>query len=275
VPERVYGVVDLAPGGRRLAVHVADVNDYIWIYEFDRQEGRKLGGSENSGWPVWTPDGQSVTFSSGSPSEGWKVESRIADGAPEAELLFDETTWPVTNKVWTVDGRTLAYNGRGDRFDIRVFTVAEKKPVLWLPSAGSERLGVAFSPDNRWLVHASDETGRFEIWIRSFPDGQVVRQVSVDGGVEPLWCEACDEIFYRKGNQWLASRSSLAPKLSWEPPVVAFETDFIDTSGRSYDVSPDGRRLLVVKSVREATRTKVHIVHNWINELKERVPINK
>jgi hypothetical protein len=118
----------------------------------------------------------------------------------------------------------------------------------------------------------SDETGRFEIWVRSYPDGGTTQQISVDGGVEPLWCETCDELFYRKGNQWMSSAITLGPELTWESPRAVFETDFIDTHGRSYDVPPDGQRLLVVKTTREPTRTKIHVIHNWFDELKRRVP---
>jgi len=64
---------------------------------------------------------------------------------------------------------------------------------------------------------------------------------------------------------------TLEPDFSWEPPRLAFETDFVDTPGRSYDVSPDGQRLLVVKRVREPARTKLHVVHNWFEELKEKM----
>jgi len=56
-----------------------------------------------------------------------------------------------------------------------------------------------------------------------------VRQISVDGGVEPVWCQECGELFYRNGNQWRASAITLEPELSWEPPRLVFETDFIDT----------------------------------------------
>ncbi len=139
---------------------------------------------------------------------------------------------------------------------------------------GSNVWSVDFSPDGHWVAYASDETGRYEVFLRSFPAGEMVRQVSVDGGIEPVWCWECGELFYRRGSQWFSTRVSLQPELSWEPPCLAFETDFIDTVGRSYDVSPDGQRLLVVKRTHEPTRTKIYLVHNWFEELKRLVPTN-
>ncbi len=130
-----------------------------------------------------------------------------------------------------------------------------------------------FSPDGRWIAYHSNETGRYEIWVRSYPDGEYVHQISVDGGIGPVWCRECDELFYRKGNQWMSSNVTLERELTWEPPRLVFETDFIDTPGRSYDVSPDGQRLLVAKRTEEPTRTKLHVVHNWFDELRRIVPV--
>jgi len=143
----------------------------------------------------------------------------------------------------------------------------------WVQTEGTSLWCADFSPDGRWIAYNSNETGRYEIWVRSFPDGDIVHQISVDGGIEPVWCRECGELFYRQGNRWMSSAVTLEPELAWEPPRLVFETDFIDTPGRSYDVSPDGRRLLVVKRTEEPTRTKLHVVHNWFDELRRLVPV--
>ena len=87
-PTRVYGVVDLSPDGARLAVHVADVTDYIWLYDFARKEGRKLAVTAAAGWPLWRPDGNALAFLSWSTSY---VESALlsqpADGGSPTTLL--------------------------------------------------------------------------------------------------------------------------------------------------------------------------------------------
>ncbi len=99
-----------------------------------------------------------------------------------------------------------------------------------------------------------------------------MHQISVDGGIEPVWCDECDELFYRQGNRWMSSAVTFEPVFTWEPPRLVFETEFVDTFGRSYDVSPDGRQLLVAKRTWEPTRTKLHVIHNWFEELKRLVP---
>ena len=66
----------------------------------------------------------------------------------------------------------------------------------------------------------------------------------------------------------MSTAVTLEPELSWDPPRLVFETDFVDTNRRSYDVSPDGQRLLVVKRTREPTRNKLHVLHKRFEELK-------
>lgn len=274
-PPRVYGVVDLSADGHRLAVHVADVNDYVWIYDLTRREGRRLSGMDNSGWPVWSPDGLSIAFSSGWDFSG-DVVSRVLTRAVEGGTAPMEVASGrgVSPSSWLPDGRGLALDGFGaGQLGFRVGFVSLGGSVEWFKGPEGNPWGPYFSPNGRWIAYGSDETGQYEVWVRSHPDGGAVRQISVDGGVEPMWCR-CGELFYRTGNRWMASRVSLQPDLSWEPPRLAFETDFIDTPGRSYAVSPDGRRLLVVKRAVRETPTKLHLVSNWVQEL-ERASVAK
>ena len=77
-----------------------------------------------------------------------------------------------------------------------------------------------------------------------------------------MWCE-CGELFYRNGNRWFSARIRTAPELQWDAPRLRFQTDFIDTPGRSYDVSPDGKRLLVVKRAEPDIRNRIDLVLDW------------
>jgi len=112
------------------------------------------------------------------------------------------------------------------------------------------------------VAYASAETGQIEVFVRSFPDGGGARQVSTGGGGEPVWCP-CGELFYRNGNRWISVRVRTRPGLEWDAPRLRFETDFVDTPGRSYDVSPDGTRLFVVKRAAADVRNRIELVVNW------------
>jgi serine/threonine-protein kinase len=265
-PARVYGVVDLAPTGERLAVHVADVTDYVWVYEVDRGEGRRLPATEHNGWPRWSPNGTRVAFTSWQSLERGRVLVRAIDGDGQTEEIvpFSRSVIPSS---WSPDGRVLAF----DSFDLGVSGfgfVSFGGNVERVQNERFAQWGPDFSPDGRWIAQSSSETGRYEVFVRSYPDGKITRQISVDGGIEPVWC-TCGELFYRNATRWMSSKIRTQPDLQWDPPQLAFETDFIDTPGRSYDISPDGKRLLVVKRAGEAARNRINLVANWTSLLDQ------
>ena len=259
------------PFDLELAVHVGDVNDYVWVYDIPRQEGRKLATAGKAGWPVWMPDAKTISYVSWQPGEDRAIRRQRVDTPGSEEELFSSQPLAMISS-WSPNGHTVAFSEFREMLRLRFFTAGQGRQTGWQSSVGSNVWGADFSPDGQWIAYHSDETGRYEVFLQSFPGGDIVRQVSVDGGVEPLWNRETGELFYRRGNQWFSTRVTLQPELSWDPPRLAFETDFIDTPGRSYDVSPDGQRLLVVKRTREPIRTKIHIVHNWFDELERLVP---
>jgi len=258
IPARVYGVLDLSPDGKRLAVHVAGIKDYIWIYDLERREGRQLAGTEHNGWPVWSPDNLTIALTSFSKAGRKILARRVDEGAATKEIVSMRGDREYATS-WLPGGGALALSWFPDGVS---FVTLGGKPAGFRASGHSE-WGPEFSPDGRWVAYNSSETGRSEIWIRSYPDGKTSHQISVDGGIEPVWCP-CGELFFRNGNQWLSARIiSSQPELRWDPPRPAFQADFIDTPGRSYDVSPDGQRLIVVKRAAPEIQTKLHLITNW------------
>jgi len=167
--------------------------------------------------------------------------------------------------AWSPNGRVLAVNATTKRQTIFVSLDSSAVP--------DEFNGVfsSFSPDGHYTSYQSSQSGQNEVYIRSYPDGKLNRQVSVDGGFEPRW-KASGELFYRKGNRWFSTRVSTATEPRWDPPRIAFETEFIDTPGMSYDVTPDGQRLLVVKRTQEINATRIDLLMNWSEALKQREP---
>jgi serine/threonine-protein kinase len=266
VDEQLYNVVDLSPDNERIAVHVGAVADYIWIYDLVRNEGRKLL-PPNAGVPRWNLSGDALAFQVRE-GEEWKIfEQSLEGAAPPRELTSGPQ--PLLPVSWTADARWVALTMCC--FGIGFVDVEDGTFFEWSNSAGW--WGPSFSPDGRWVAHASDETGQFEIWVRSFPDAEEGRQISVGGGIEPLWNHETGELYFRKRNQWMVTSVSLEPDLSWEPPKLAFEaTGYIDTKGRSYDVTSDGERLLFVKRAQEPERRKVHVIVNFFDELERFAP---
>ncbi len=266
-PPRKYGAFDLSTDDSALAVHMADVDDYIWVYDVVRDQGRRLVGSDNGGWPKWSPDGTELAFTDS--ESGLKI--KIIDNA-----ALPRTVGTVaTASSWSPD-RTIAVHDYPVR---RGFVrLGEQASTDWIDSPGIVQWGTVFSPDGEWVAYASDETGRMEIWVSSYPDGDTRRQIaSISGGIEPVWC-VCGEIFFRglsssRVNDWFAAKVATSPELDLESAERAFSLDqFLDTPGRSYDISSDGQTLFVVTHGESAANDRIRVIGNWFEELKRLVP---
>ena len=271
VPEQVYGVFDLAPDDRRFAVQVPDVRDYVWIWSAE-DGGRALTGPASVGWPVWSPDGTRLAVWSKSPGGAAErlLIHDIRTGA-DRELLSSESR--VVANSWVRTGRIgVSDYARG----VAVLSVISPPDRLWTREAANGYLGVwgaVLSPDGALVAYSSTEGGgRFQVWVEEV-DGSERGQVSTDGGMEPVWCRQCGELFYREGNRVLASRITRKPQLEISNPRVVFELpDFVDTSGISFKVSSDGGRAYYVRRGESPVRDRIHIVHNWFEELERRAP---
>jgi len=257
VPEQTYSAVDVAPDGRRLALGVADVNDYVWIYDLDRREGRKLA---EGAVPVWSPDGRDVAFSAVNAQGRWELRVQSEEGTGGARTLYATDAQVMANS-WSPDGRTLGIYQGGDVYSIGFLAVDDEAALPRVPSPGSYELFPDFSPDGRWIAYGGQATGRSEIWVRSYPDGATVRQLSVDGGVEPVWC-ANGELFFRTADRWMVTTVTTAPVLSWDPPRQLFTADFIDTPNATWDVSPDGKYVYLFQRATEHARNRLHVLSN-------------
>ena len=233
------------------------------IYDFETGIGHKLPIGEAAGRPIWSPDGNRIIFA---------MQNRRAFGISDVEAGagFTERSHFVARAVpsfWSNTGLVL-FNQLGGIFSL---SEGSDEPENVVSAGGA--WGAEASRDGRWIAYASSVTGRSEIRISSLPKGTVNRQVSTDGGFEPVWCRGCDELFYRNGNRWYASKIRFEPELSIGIPRLVFDVPgFVDTSGRSYDITRDGQRLLVLVRVNEPTRTKLHLVQNWFAELERIVP---
>ena len=139
--------------------------------------------------------------------------------------------------------------------------------------------GAKFSPDGRWLAYASDESGRFEIYVQPFPGPGGKLQVSTDGGTEPLWARN-GELFYRNGNRLMAVETKTDPTFSASTPKLLFEGPCergAGAGGTNYAVTGDGQGFVMVKASgpEGSAPTQINVVLNWFEELKRRVPAAK
>jgi serine/threonine-protein kinase len=257
VPERTYGALDLDPEDRRVAVQVADFEDYVWSYDIAGERGRRLPGNR-SGWPVWNSEGGAVAYSS---KGGQSIRVESMDGsAGGRSFAVDHGALPGS---WSPDDQVLAVYGSVDSISrLGFLDLPGGGAVKWVEGLGYNAWGPAFSPDGKWIAYSSEETGLSEISVRSYPDGRVQHQISEGGGIEALW-SPCGELFYRKGDRWMSVEIQTEPELTWSTPRLAFETDFVDTLGRSFDVTSDGQKLYVIKQANPPDGSRINVVTNW------------
>ena len=277
---RAFTYVSISPDGSRAALDVRDAdNEDIWIWYFDRQALTRLTfapGREN--YPVWSPDGTRVAFSSDRNGAAANLYWNAADGTGAAERLSqgERHQYPT---AFSPDGEQLFYNelGGAGLGDLRVLTLGGSAAALLVTEHG-ERNAV-ISPDGRWLAYQSGASGQSEIYVRPFPnidDGQW--PISNGGGTRPLWSRNGRELFYlnregglvaveiQGGPGFAAGRSEEIVPEFYAPSTRA------SFPGRTYDVSPDGKRFLTIKESPSGDLVGFVVVLNWFEELKRLVP---
>ena len=266
-----YSALDLSTDDRLLAVHMADVKDYVWVYDLERQEGRKVVGSSGYGFPKFSPD-RSLAFIAVWAMDETSVMIGSTDGAaPRMVYEFSEPAGAISD--WSPAGDMLAVSN-WTRGGVGLLAVDGQDAIQWLTDRSGD-WGAVFSPDGQWLAYSSNETGRYEIWVLSIANPGLRRQLSVNGGIEAVWCP-CGKVFFRRGDQFWASTVSLDTELDIGPEELQFTVrDFLDTPGRSYDVSSDGQTLFTVKRAEPTIEGRLHIMSNWLKDLERQVPVGE
>jgi serine/threonine protein kinase len=266
----------ISPDGRRLALGATAGNQgQIWIYDFARETLTRLTFGNVNGNSAWTPDGKRLVFQMGTPLNLFWQPS---DGSGKAEQL-STSEYRQAPGAWSPDGKMLAFvetNPKTDQ-DIWILHVADNKAEPFIKTPFNEG-APQFSPDGRWLAYASDESGRWEVYVQPYPGPGGTLQISTDGGREPLWNHNGKELFYRNGDKMMVVGVSTQPTFSAGKAELLFEGHYQTTNASlpQYDVSPDGQRFLMVKDAgTEQSTTQINIVQNWFEELKLRVPAGK
>jgi hypothetical protein len=121
-----------------------------------------------------------------------------------------------------------------------------------------------FSPDGRWLAYASNESGRFEIYVKPFPEPGGKWQVSTGGGLEPRWRGDGKELFYlAPDDKVMAVEVGTGAAFEAGTPQALFVTSLKNASGSHYDVTPDGQRFLLNRPIGEESSPPITLVQNW------------
>jgi Tol biopolymer transport system component len=276
-PARPYWNPRLSPDGRRVATVIQQEADtQIWLYDLSRETLTRLTfeGRTNTN-PAWAADGKRIAFTSN--KEGpLNVFWQLADGSGGLERLTTSEYIHVPSS-FSPDGQLLAFfevNPSTQR-DIWVLRMGDHKAQPFLRTPFNET-SPRFSPDGRWLAYYSNESGRFEVYVQPYPGPGGKWQISTEGGTEPVWNRSGRELFYRGGDKMMAVDIATQPGFTAGKPRMLFEGHYemAPFPIPNYDVSPDGQRFLMLKSIEatQAAPTQINVVLNWFEELKRRVP---
>tara|TARA_B100000686_G_scaffold291378_1_gene319380 strand:- start:559 stop:1434 length:876 start_codon:yes stop_codon:yes gene_type:complete len=291
----------LSPDGSRLAVQTDGEQAVVWTFDLSGDTAiQRLTLDGNNFRPLWSPDGESIVFASDRDGPT-SLYLQNADGSGVAEQLTvaEEGTahWP---EAWSPDGRTLIYklesseggawNSPSNNMDLWTLSLeGDAEPQLFAGEPyPTVEVGASFSPDGKWLAYTVGDGAaiEYEIWAQPFPPTGERRRISQEFGVMPLWTQDGQELFYRPitlsggVRQTLRSiRVSTSPSFAFsgEEPVPIGDFQSFPFY-RSFDIMPDAEQLLVVLPAQqegdEAPRSRLHVVLNWFEELKQRVPVS-
>ena len=238
---------------------------------------------ETANYLVWTRDSQQIIFSSSNGSLFWQR----ADGTGSPELLAKPQQPGNTYAPNSVspDGKTLALHAGGGNGDVWILPLeGDHVPKSLIAVTGSNQEHAYFSPDGRWIVYRSGETGQAEIYVQPFPPTGSKYQITTTGGLSPLWSPDGKQIFYVEAKdgfsgQLMSVDVRTEPNFSFANPMrLPIDRIAVRAANvRMYDITPDGKEFLVTLTgtdTEKPAQPQVHITLNWFEELKQRVPVH-
>ena len=275
-----YYTIRLAPDGKRVSMGFIDpkagVAPDLWVVEVDTKVSTRVTNDPQAEMAsVWSPDGRRLAYTSNAKGPWDVYEHEVASGRQRVLLESDRDKYPTD---WSADGRFLLF----DQFDPKTKTdlmvlpmTGERRPVPYLATPFDEQLG-QFSPDGKWVVYVSDETGERQVYVDAFPGGGHRRQISRGGGTQPRWPRGGSEIFYlAPGRRMMAvSVEAKSEELVAREPIELFAVPLLHVGpGRfgsvSFDVSPDGQRFLIKVDAPSVRPALLMLVSNWAADLKK------
>jgi serine/threonine-protein kinase len=279
-PRGFYVDPVLSPDGGRLALapNYGSHQD-IWVTDLARATWTRLTVNPRfDGAPLWRPDDPSSILFTMARGQHYAFDlfSVPADGSRAPELVYESPHDKYATSASAVARLVAFVEIRPDtKADIWLLDINGRptaRPFLQTPFWES---APALSPDGKWLAYESDESGRFDVYVRAVSGSGAKRQVSSGGGDRPRWSPDGRQIVYRRGNSMMAARVATGALLTVDRPRVLLAGEFEEggTVTPNYDMAPDGRRFLMIEPSQDPqpAPARLVVIDNWFTELRQRL----
>jgi Tol biopolymer transport system component len=265
-----YRWPSLSPDGRTFVVGMQDgLVRNLWTGQVDGEPLTRLTFGNDDVFTLFSPDGKWIYFTSGRNGR-YNIFRTRADGSGDAERVTDS---PNAHRAtsFSPDGRVLLFNEIDQSGNCDIMQIDDSGTIKpFVKTQFSELQGV-FSPDGRWVAYASNESGRWQVYIQPYPGPGARRQISVDFGQLPLWSPKGDELFFQGAAAVMAVRI-----LNGSPdgtPHPLFPHSGVAAGGKGVmwnaSITRDGQRFLMVDSADPSSApTQISVIFNWFEELK-------
>jgi len=256
----------LSPDGRLIAVSLTGENQNIWTFDPARRTFSRLSfGKGIDQIPRWTPDGRRIAYSS-TQAGPYQVYWKAADGSGTEELLVKAEVAGQFPRAWSPDGRWLLFQ-RGTAAaanDLWVMSADGHEKARAFIATPANETEADFSPDGHWVAYESNETGVPNVFVQAFPGPGGKWQISTDGGVRPRWRRDGRELLYRTREAVMGVAVMTGTTFTAGPPQEVLR----GTYETAFDVSPDGQRFLMIRSGTTTNSAQLHVVLNWMEDVK-------
>ncbi len=267
----------LSPDETRLAYSRVDPVTQgvdVWVKDLRSGADRQVtSDSLSEASALWSPEGDALIYRSNLGSVSSQLYRVTATGVGGAEIVLSDTQQRELQQIspvltdWSRSGAYIVYHAATPKSgsDLWALSLADRKAVLLRRTLSNELHG-SISPDSRWLAYASDESGRYEVYVQAFPDAKDRWTISIEGGSQPRWTPNGRELLYLQGDGTLMSVPiETAPSFVKGVAVPLFKTGLTGVDGYRLEFVPsaDGKRILVSTPINEGDRPAITVVLNW------------